>query len=168
MAPVLLRTWSRDREPFAPGGLIEGIEMYSVVLMVAATSGGDMAAFGGKDKGGCHGEVISAGCTGSSCHGSSCHGGGFLGLRNGGGLFGKHKSGCHGSEYAGCTGCTGYTPAPAPVVVAAPAGCTGCTGYTPAGCHGSSCHGGGFLGLRDGGGLFGKKKGGCHGGCHGW
>ncbi len=118
--------------------------MYSVVLMVAATSGGDMASFGGKDKAGCHGTVATApaGCTGST----SCHGGGFLGLRDGDGLL-KHKAkaGCHGTAPAGCTG----TVAPAPVVVAPPAGCTG-------------CHGGGFLGLRDGDGLF-KKKGGCHG-----
>ena len=55
--------------------------MYSVVLMVAATSGGDVAGFGGhKDSGGCTGAVASA-----SCHG--CSGGGFLGMRNGGGLF---------------------------------------------------------------------------------
>lgn len=57
--------------------------MYSVVLMVAATSGGDMSSFG--DKGGCHGTVASTGC----------HGGGFLGLRDGDGLF-KKKGGCHG------------------------------------------------------------------------
>ncbi|MBP3957125.1 hypothetical protein J8F10_17815 [Gemmata sp. G18] len=141
--------------------------MYSVVLMVAATSGGDMASFGGKDKAGCHGTVVSAGCTGCTGTSASCHGGGFLGLRNGGGLF-SHKSGCHGSSCHGTpTGCTGYTPAPAPapVVVAAPAGCTG-SGYSYAGCHGSSCHGGGFLGLRSGGGLFNKKSG-CHGSCHG-
>ena len=70
--------------------------MYSVVLLVAATSGGDVSSFGGMKGGaGCHGATMSAGC-----HGSSCHGGGFLGLRNGGGLFGKHKGGGGG----GCTG----------------------------------------------------------------
>ena len=70
--------------------------MYSVVLMVAATSGGDVASFG--NKGGCHGTVEMASCHG--CSGSSCHGGGFLGMRNGGGLFGKHKSkGCSGGCY---------------------------------------------------------------------
>ena len=80
--------------------------MYSVVLLVAATSGGDMAGFGGHKS--------SSGCTGSSyttgCYGSSCHGGGFLGTKSGGGLFSKHKSSCHGSTYAG--GCTGAGPAP--------------------------------------------------------
>lgn len=136
--------------------------MYSVVLMVAATSGGDMAGFGGhKDSGGCTGAVASA-----SCHGNSCSGGGFLGMRSGGGLF-KHKDkgGCHGSSYAG--GCTGA--APAPVVVAAPAP-TGCTGYTVgSSCHGgNSCHGGGgFLGMKSGGGLFKHKSKGCNGGCYG-
>jgi hypothetical protein len=146
--------------------------MYSVVLMVAATSGGDMSSFG--NKGGCTGS-----CTGtvavSSCHGSSCCGGGFLGMRSGGGLFSKKSgchgcSGCYGTVAAGCTGAPVVVAAPpvvtAPPVVVTPVGCTGCTGYT-SGCHGSSCHGGGFLGLRSGGGggLFGKHKGGCCGGC---
>ena len=81
--------------------------MYSVVLMVAATSGGDVASFG-RDKGGCSGCTgysYAGGCSGS---GSSCHGGGFLGMRSGGGgLFGKHKNkgGCNGG---GCSGCFGY------------------------------------------------------------
>jgi hypothetical protein len=144
--------------------------MYSVVLMVAATSGGDMSSFG--NKGGCSGSCY--GTVSNSC----CGGGGFLGMRSGGGLFGgKHKggcSGCHGTYAAGCTGAPVVVSAPpvvtAPPVVVAPTGCTGysagCTGYS-AGCHGSSCHGGGFLGLRSGGGggLFGKHKGGCCGGC---
>jgi hypothetical protein len=71
--------------------------MYSVVLLVAATSGGDMASFGGSK--GCNG---CNGCNGytAGCHGSSCHGGGFLGMRSGGGLFSKHKGGCNG----GCHG----------------------------------------------------------------
>ena len=65
--------------------------MYSVVLMVAATSGGDVAGFGGhKDSGGCSGYT-------AGCNGNSCGGGGFLGMKSGGGLFGKHKSkGCSG------------------------------------------------------------------------
>ncbi|MBY0457879.1 MAG: hypothetical protein K2V38_11115 [Gemmataceae bacterium] len=58
-------------------------------------------------------------------------------------------------------GCTGTAYA-APVYSG---GCTGST-YMPAsgGCHGSgaSCHGGGFLGLRSGGGLF-HKRNGCSG-----
>ncbi|QJW97407.1 hypothetical protein [Frigoriglobus tundricola] len=146
--------------------------MYSVVLLVAATSGGDMASFGGSKGSGCTG--YTAGCTGytAGCHGSSCHGSGFLGMKSSGGLFSKHKGGCHGSTYAGsCTGAP--VVASAPPVATTPVGCTGytagCTGYT-AGCHGSSCHGGGFLGLRNssGGGLFSKHKGGCSGSCHGW
>lgn len=143
--------------------------MYSVVLMVAATSGGDMASFGGKDKGGCHGTVASASCSGGGFLGlrdkAGCSGGGFLGLRDGngcnGGLFSGHKAhkgGCHGATHA--TGCSGAA-APAPVIVAAPAGCSGHA--APAGCHGDRS---GFLGLRGngcgGGGLFGKHKGGCH------
>lgn len=156
--------------------------MYSVVLMVAATSGGDMASFG-KDRG-CNG------CAGYTCNGcdGGCKGGGFLGLRdkmgcNGcsGGIFGGHKSkgcdgGCHGTVVSGCHGTVVATPAapaamPAPVVHPAPVagchgshysgGCHGCDG----GCHG--CKGGGFLGMRNGGGLFGKKGKGCHGGCYG-
>ncbi|MFM8272113.1 MAG: hypothetical protein ACKODX_07220, partial [Gemmata sp.] len=115
---------------------------------VAATSGGDMASFGA-DKGGCTGHV-------AGCHGSSCHGGGLFGIRDGGGLFSKHKdkAGCTGhAPAAPAAGCTGHAPA-------------GCSGHTT-GCHGSSCHGGGFIGSRIGGGLFGKHKSGCTG-CTGW
>ncbi len=147
--------------------------MYSVVLMVAATSGGDMASFGNKG-GGCSGYTM--GCSGS------CQGGGFLGLRdrdrngcNGGGFLGhKDKGGCHGSG-SGChgtvaAGCTGTSHAP---VVAHSSGChgsgTGCHGSASMGCHGgNSCQGGGFLGMRSGGGLFKGKGRGCNGGCHGW
>jgi hypothetical protein len=149
--------------------------MYSVVLMVAATSGGDMAAFGNK----------GSGCTGCTGYVASCSGGGFLGLKDkmgghgccgGGGFLGhKDKGGCHGSSCHGgelsCHGgCTGTVVHSAPMVVES-ASCHGCSGYSCHGssCHGSSCHGGGFLGLRDkmgGGGLFGgKHKGGCCGGC---
>ena len=130
--------------------------MYSVVLLVAATSGGDVSGFGGMKGGaGCHGATMSAGCQGSSCH---C--GGFLGgLRKGG-----HKSGCHGTVAAGCSGSHEMAaPAGCTGSHAAPAGCTGHAGPSM-GCHGSSCHGGGVLGLRNGGGLFGKHKNGCSGG----
>jgi len=149
-----------------------GFSMYSVVLMVAATSGGDMASFG-KDKGGC------SGCSGYT---ASCNGGGFLGLKDkmgchgcsGGGFLGmkdKHGcsgGGCHGSSMSCHGGCTGTVVHSAPVVEhhAAPAGCHGssCHGSSCHGCSGSSCHGGGFLGMRDGGGLFKKhKSSGCHG-----
>ncbi len=132
-----------------------------------------MASFGGSKGSSCSG--YTAGCSGYT---SSCHGGGFLGSRTGGGLFSKHKGSCHGctgSVYAGsCTGAPVVASAP---IATAPTGCTGytagCTGYTAgysSGCHGSSCHGGGFLGLRSGGGggLFSKHKGGCSGSCHGW
>jgi uncharacterized protein (TIGR03000 family) len=98
--------------------------MYSVVLMMAMTSGGDAPAglFHNNSccGGSCCGGVVYSGCCGgSSCHGS-CHGG-FLG-----GMFGGHKhhsccgggccggyAGCCGGSYAGCcgggyAGCTGY------------------------------------------------------------
>jgi len=100
--------------------------MYSVVLMMAVTTGVDAPDHGkGYSCSGCYGS-----CSGySSC--SGCIGSGH-GCK-GGGLFGRHKhhsTGCCG--YSSCVGsCNGYT------------GCTGyvgCTGYT--GCNGySSCVG---------------------------
>ena len=50
---------------------------------------------------GCTGTTYSGGCTG---HATGCTGGGFLGMRSGGGLFGKHK------DKGGCTGggCYGH------------------------------------------------------------
>lgn len=74
--------------------------MYSVVLMVAATSGGDVASFGHKNGcNGCAGYTVSSGCHG-------CSGGGFLGKHrdrngcNGGGFLGLHKNkGCNGGCY---------------------------------------------------------------------
>ncbi len=119
--------------------------MYTMVMMMAATSGGDAVAFGGRNRGcdgGCHGAAVvataPAGCTGSgfgagctgtvvgSCHGgTSCTGGsGFLGLR--GKLFGGR----------GCTG--------------------SCHGTTVT----ASCHGGAVVGGCHGG----VVTGGCHGG----
>ncbi|MCS6865803.1 MAG: hypothetical protein RMJ56_16265 [Gemmataceae bacterium] len=153
--------------------------MYSVVLLVAATSGGDMASFGKKDSAGCYGGGYVAGCIGTShtasagCIGTSrggCRGGGFLGLRDRKGCHGS-SAGCIGSTSAGCVGTVVATPAapttPATPAVTTPAGCHGSVSYSH-GCFGSSngCRGGGFLGLRDGGGLFGKRKG-CAGGCFG-
>ncbi len=82
--------------------------MYSVVLMMAMTSGGDVPAHGWRGgcfgcDGGCHG--CQGGCFGFRSHGRhhgchGCHGGcrGFLG-----GLFNKH--GCHGCQ--GSNGCYG-------------------------------------------------------------
>ncbi len=127
----------------------EIVSMYSMVLMMAMSSGGDVAAFGHKSKscngcdGGCSGVVVYS-CSGStSCNGcdggSGCCGGGrggFFGLR---GRMGKHKSkscngcdggsgccggapaSCYGGEPAGCAGTPVPTYAPAPVVVPAPA-----------------------------------------------
>jgi hypothetical protein len=107
--------------------------MYGMVLMAAMTGTPDAASFGNKS--GCTGVVYSdpCGCTGS-------HHKLF-----GGGLFHKHSH--------GCTGCTGYIPAPAccpaPVVVApAPACCP-----APAPTCGEKKHCGLF-----GGKLFGKHK----------
>src|SRR5829696_6754986 len=115
--------------------------MYSVVLMVAATSGGDVASFG-KDRGGCNGcSGYSSGCKGGGFLGhkdrGGCNGGGFLGHKdkggcNGGGCYGSsYSAGCHGTVAAGCTG-TAYAPvvaapmpAPAAPVAAVPVGCHG-------------------------------------------
>lgn len=111
--------------------------MYTMVLMMAATTGGDVAAFGGRSSchggSGCTGTVMTApvsSCTGnvaSSCHGSSssCHGGGLFGLRSGGGLFGKKGGSCHGSS-----SCMGSTVSGS------------CMGSTMSGsCHGGGCYG---------------------------
>jgi uncharacterized protein (TIGR03000 family) len=98
--------------------------MYSVVMMMALTAGGEAPAFGGR---GCHG--CSGGCYGGySCGGGGCHGGRgglFRGRRHGchggsscgggcyGGGYGCYGGGygCHGGGYGGCTGgygsCTG-------------------------------------------------------------
>ncbi len=111
--------------------------MYTMVLMMAVTSGGEVSSFGhrNKDKGcnggdaaGCSGYVVAAptGCTGSyapgyssyaptGCNGAdagSCHGkskGGFLGLR--GKRDRKGGSGCNGvAAYSGsCYGGTAYS-----------------------------------------------------------
>ena len=111
--------------------------MYTMVLMMAVTSGGEVSSFGHRNKGcngdvaSCHGAVVvaaPAGCNGSyatvgyadaaGCNGGgACHGAkkGFLG-----GLFGHHhkKSSCHGAVVAApdCGGC-------APVVAPDCGGC---------------------------------------------
>lgn len=97
--------------------------MYSVVLMMAVTSGAEAPDFGHRCNGcngcnGCHGGFVSchgcSGCFGGGCHGcSGCHGGG---------LFRRH----------GCRGCNG---------------CNGCHGGYVVSCHGGAgCHGGCFGG----------------------
>jgi uncharacterized protein (TIGR03000 family) len=99
--------------------------MYSVVLMMALSGGGDAVDFGHRKAchggGACSGVVAGHGCTGAvaaygctgggSCHGRVAHHGN-RGC-HGGGLFSKHRShGCHGSSGCsgsyGCTGSVGY------------------------------------------------------------
>jgi uncharacterized protein (TIGR03000 family) len=111
--------------------------MYSVVLMMALSGGGEAVDFGHRKCHGCTGApactgvVVARGCTGGavahgcsgygSCHGRVAHHGhraaGCTGSCHGGGLFSRMRSRCHGSSY----GCTGY-------------GAVGCTGG--AGCTG--------------------------------
>ena len=77
--------------------------MYSIVLMVAMTSGGDVPAthFGGGCTGGCTGYSCNGchgghklfgghGCCGGHSHSHGCCGGGFFK-----GMF-KHHHSCHG------------------------------------------------------------------------
>ncbi len=109
--------------------------MYSVVLLMAMTSGGDVADLGHRHGGCCGGEVVYSSCCGgySSCCGgySSCCGGNSC---CGGGLFRHHRhhGGCCGGESYGCCGgavysgcCGGYS---APVDCGCGAVVTGCTG----------------------------------------
>lgn len=117
--------------------------MYSVVLMMALTSGAETPAFGGRGchgGGGCHGGY--AGCYGGGHGGHGCHGGGRLfGRRHGGHGCCGYDYGCHGGY--GCQG--GY----------ASYGCSG--GY---GCWGGSmgygCQGGAII--HQGGGMGGPEK----------
>lgn len=116
--------------------------MYSVVLMMALTSGGDTPALGGR--GGCYG-----GCYGSygGCYGG-CYGGGY-------GCHGGRGHGCHGGRGHGCRGGRGH-------------GCHG--GRKHGGCCG--CYGGGYGGCYGGGfggcyGSFAGGFGGCYGGVGG-
>jgi hypothetical protein len=130
--------------------------MYTMVLMMAATSGGDVAAFG---RGGCHGSsctgtvvtapvssctgtVVSTGCTGTvpaTCHGGSGLFGirdrfaGFLGGRGCTGSSSCHGtvSSCHGTVITGgCHGTVvgGSCHGSAPVTVAVMGGCVPAVG----------------------------------------
>ena len=94
--------------------------MYTMVLMMAVSSGGDVASFGHHRGGctGCTGTVVVAAptsCTGMVAPtGCTCHGAkkGFLGLGLHDKLFSHHSS-CHGTVVA--------APAPCcPPVVAMP------------------------------------------------
>jgi uncharacterized protein (TIGR03000 family) len=104
----------------------EVFEMYSVVLMMALTSGAETPAF---FKRGC------SGCSGSSCAGASCGGGGGCSGRRGlfSGLCGgghKRSRGCHG-----CSGGSGYSCCGAAVSCGGGYGCAGsgsCGGVAPA------------------------------------
>jgi uncharacterized protein (TIGR03000 family) len=113
--------------------------MYSVVMMMALTAGGETPAFGGRGchgcSGGCYGGYSCGGCSGGGCHGGR------------GGLFGR-RHGCHGC----CGG--GYS-------------CGGCYGGGY-GCSGSGCWGGGYGGCYGGGyGCSGGGCWGGYGGCYG-
>jgi uncharacterized protein (TIGR03000 family) len=112
--------------------------MYSVVLMMAMSTGGEVADIG--RRGGCHG-----GRGGHSCCG--CYGGGYGGCYGGGYASG----GCmgYGGGYGGCTGYSGgmgYGGCYGGGVVAG--GCYG-GGVVTGGCYGGGvvtggCYGGGF------------------------
>ncbi len=117
--------------------------MYSVVLMMALTSGGNVADFGHHNSGCCGGAVVYSSCCGgyssccgggySSCCGggySSCCGGGYSCCGGGHHLFG-HRHGCCGGGYSGCcggySGCCGGYVAPVDCGCGAPAA-AGCIG----------------------------------------
>lgn len=138
--------------------------MYSLLLMTAMTTGGDVAGFGWRSGGchGCSGAVVSYGCSGScsgcwgsSCYGSSCYGSSCYGssCNGGGGCSGS----CHGERRgmfgrlfhrgASCHGCYGSS-------------CHGCNGGSCNGCWGSSCYGGGCNGCHGGAVYY-------HQGCYG-
>lgn len=110
--------------------------MYTMVLMMAVTSGGDVSGFGHRNKGcngdaaSCHGAVVAAapiGCTGyapvdnCSCQGGGKSRGGFLGLRNKSGRKGGDNScnggSCHGAIVVApdCGGCPPVVYGAAPV-----------------------------------------------------
>jgi len=124
--------------------------MYSVVLLMALTSGGDAPALGGR--GGCCGGY--GGCYGCS---GGCHGGGH-GCRGG-----HHRShGCCGG-YSGCYGCYGGNFGCSGGCYGSghgcrgghhrSHGCCGCCGGSYGGNYG--CYGGNFGGLGCVGGVGG-------------
>jgi uncharacterized protein (TIGR03000 family) len=102
--------------------------MYSVVLMMAMTTGGELPDChrGGGGSCGCYGGG------GGGCYGGGCYGGGgghLFGGRHGGGS--GYGGGCYGGGYGG--GCYG-------------GGCYG-GGYYGGGCYGGGCYGGGCGGM---------------------
>ena len=101
--------------------------MYSIVLMMALSSGADAPA--------CHRSCDGcSGCTVAAC--SGCHGGGlFSGCHGGchGGLF----SGCHGGGYSCSSACSGCHSASSGCHSA----CSGCHGSRGGLFHRRNCHG---------------------------
>jgi uncharacterized protein (TIGR03000 family) len=120
--------------------------MYSVVLMMALTSGGDVPALG-HGCCGCYGGGYG-GCMG--CYGG-CYGGGYGGCMGCyGGCYGGHKHGCRGGHHGcwgGGHGCHGGHRKH---------GCCGCYGggygYGCCGCYGGG-YGHGCMGCYGGGGV---------------
>jgi uncharacterized protein (TIGR03000 family) len=94
--------------------------MYSVVLMMALTSGGDTPDMhrgggccggGGCYGGGCHGGGRRHGRRGGGCCGGGCYGGCYGGVGYGyGGCYGGGYGGCYGSMGGGCYGGTPMMP----------------------------------------------------------
>jgi uncharacterized protein (TIGR03000 family) len=119
--------------------------MYSVVLLMAMASGGDLPAChkGGCTGGGCTG---SYGCSGGygGCTGYSSCSGGYGGCCGGGG--GHHFLG--GGHHHSSGGCCGG-------------------GYAYSGCCGGGYYGAGCTGGYYGAGCTGGYYGGCSGGCWG-
>jgi uncharacterized protein (TIGR03000 family) len=103
--------------------------MYSIVLMAALTTGGEVPDFGGRRCHGCYGGGYCSGYGGGGCYGGNggfgCHGcyGGWARYGGWGGCYGGW-GGCYGG-WGGCYG-----------------GCYG-GGY---GCYGGGCYGGGYYG----------------------
>lgn len=120
--------------------------MYTMVLMMAVTSGGEVSGFGHRNKG-CNGGAVATGCSGyvavapmdnccmpapTGCTGmvdsGSCHGGakkGFLGLGMHDRLFGhRNKNSCHGGS-----SCLGSMPIAMPECC--PPGAVGMPGMQP-------------------------------------
>jgi uncharacterized protein (TIGR03000 family) len=78
--------------------------MYSVVLMMALTSGTDTPDIGHRGGGGCQGGCYGGGGGGRK-HGRHGGGGGCCGCYGGGGgCYGGGYDGCYGGGYGGCYG----------------------------------------------------------------
>jgi uncharacterized protein (TIGR03000 family) len=100
--------------------------MYSIVLMMAMTSGGDVADFGHRHGGCCGGYESYSSCCGGYSYG--CSGGNYSGCCGGGWGHHHHR---HHRGWGGCCGGEGYYGGCGGVV--ADCGCgaavdTGCTG----------------------------------------